>query len=310
MGMSAAVYAAAAVPGAPAAYPGGAVSGISGGKYLTGRSGAAQIYGQFSSLAVSAGELKASGASNDSAIKNIELSKTPVAVSPLPASPINASGPSDSAAFTRHETDYARTDPKYFTLNPASIQVTRLAEAEEDFSYLNGVRTDLGVVQVLLDQVINIGAKLWDIIKQNAPVVNVSTSYAVAVPQGITEWNQLSGWKKPKSYTYVFSARNFYGAKVVDVRYKVIFTYGGAYKGKGQYLTGVTMIPSTTNVSWGYRFSLAAKVPDSTIVNTGTDSDPVAAMQLNAVWQIATTLKENNGTSVYYIQGDGYFEEL
>ena len=41
----------------------------------------------------------------------------------------------------------------------------------------------MGVVQVLLDQVINIGAKLWDIIKQNAPVVNVSTSYAVAVPQ-------------------------------------------------------------------------------------------------------------------------------
>ena len=281
------------------------------GMSAAARSEAAQFNDQFSALAVHAEELKASGASKDSGVGNIEISEKAAAVSPLPASAANTAEPAGSAAFTRYESDYARTDPGYFTLNPASIQVTRLAEAEEeDLSYLNGARADLGVIQVLLDQVINIGAKLWDIIKLNAPVANVSTSYAVAVPQGITEWNQLAGWKKPKSYTYVFSARNFYGAKVVDVRYKVIFTYGGGYKGKGQYLTGVTMAPSATNVSWGYRFSLSAKVPDSTIVNAGTDTDPIAAMQLNAVWQIATTLKENNGTSVYYIQGDGYFEEL
>ncbi|MEI7529161.1 MAG: hypothetical protein WCK76_09465 [Elusimicrobiota bacterium] len=215
------------------------------------------------------------------------------------------------AAFTRSEADYARTNPGYFTLNPASIRITRLAEAEEaDFSYLNGTRTPLGDIEVILDQLINIGAKVWDIIKLNAPVADISTNYAAVVPRGITEWNQLAEWKKPKSYLYGFSARNMYGTTIIDVKYKVIFAYGGAYHGKGRYLTGVTMLPSVTNIAWGYRFHLAAQVPDSTIMNVGTDADPVAALQLKTDWKISTTIKDNSGASAYYMQGDGYFEEL
>jgi len=215
------------------------------------------------------------------------------------------------AVFTRSELDSARTDPDYYTLNPASIKITRLETAEEkDLSYLNRTGLDMAGFQVFIDQVINIGTKVWDIIKLNAPVVNIETSYATAVPQGITAWNQLAGWQKPRSSTYSFSAKNLYGTTVIDVKYKVVYTYGGAYGGKGKYLTGVTLIPATTNVSWGYRFSLTAEVPDSTVVNAGSDADPIAAMQLKAAWKITTTFKENNGARIYYMQGDGYFEEL
>ena len=89
-----------------------------------------------------------------------------------------------------------------------------------------------------------------------------------------------------------------------------MFTYGGNYKGKGKYLTGVTIVPEKTSVAWGYRFDLSAEVPDSTVTNVGSYSNPLAALQLKSSWTIATALKESRGTSIYYIQGDGYMSEL
>ena len=216
----------------------------------------------------------------------------------------------DKAVFTRSETDSAKTDPGYFTINPASIKITRLEVTEEKDSAYIGSKVGVGGSLVIIDQIINTATKIWDIIKQNAPVVNIDTKYATAMPQGITAWNQLTEWQKPKSYIYGFYAENLYGTKTIDVKYKVVFTAGGKYKGKGQYLTGVTVIPMTTDVLWGYRFSLAAQVPDSTIANVGTAKDPIASLQLKMAWKMATVIKESNGVSVYYIQGDGYFEEI
>lgn len=215
----------------------------------------------------------------------------------------------DRPVFKTSEAEDARTDPDYHTINPASIKVTRVEVTEEkDFSYLGPERSDDPLV--ILDQIINIFNKTWTIIKQNAPVVNINAKYAAAMPQGISGWNQLAEWKKPRTYLYSFYAENLYGVKTIDVTYKVVYTSGGRYKGKGLYLTGVTVIPTVADVSWGYRFSLAAAVADPTIANVGTEKDPVAAMQLKLGWKISTALKDVNGTSIYYIQGDGYFEEI
>jgi hypothetical protein len=51
-------------------------------------------------------------------------------------------------------------------------------------------------------------------------------------------------------------------------------------------------------------------VPDSNIANVGTDTDPVAAMQMKLSWTMKTVLKEVDGTSIYYVEGNGYFEEI
>lgn len=227
--------------------------------------------------------------------------------------PVYADGPVQDGrpVFTKNEVDYARTHPAYFTINPSSVRVTRLQVTEEkDFSYLGHGKADAGGVLVIIDQIVNIASKIWDIIEQNAPVANIDSRYASAVPQGIASWTQLSEWKKPVSYVYGFYAENFYGVTVIDVQYKVMFTPGGRYQGKGRYLTGVAVVPTLSNIAWGYRFSMKAEVPDSTIANVGTDKYPLASLQLKAAWKISTAIKESDGTSVYYIQGDGCFEEI
>ncbi len=216
--------------------------------------------------------------------------------------------------FTKSEADQARQDPKYFTINPDSVRIRLLEVKDEpDMSYVRMSETppkDLNGILVSIDTIVNIASKIWQIVQANVPVVNIETKYATAYPQGVTSASQLAQWSRPKSYVYGFYAENLYGSVMIDCKYKVSFAYNGAYKGKGKYLTAVAVIPTVTQVGWGYKFYMSASVPDSTIANVGTDTDPVAAMQMKLMWKMATVIKEVDGASVYYVQGDGYYEEI
>ncbi|OGS11676.1 MAG: hypothetical protein A2234_01730 [Elusimicrobia bacterium RIFOXYA2_FULL_58_8] len=219
----------------------------------------------------------------------------------------------DTARFSKSEADLAFRYPDAFTINPASVRVTLISVDEEpdmDYVKLQERPGDLNSVLVSIEKIVNIAEKIWQIVDANKPVVNIESKYATAYPEGITSASQLSSWSKPKVASYAFYAENLYGAVMVNAKYKVAFSYNGTYKGKGKYLTGVAVIPTMADVGWGYRFYMSAAVPDSTIANTGTDAAPVAAMQLKLSWKIATALKQSDGTSVYYVQGDGYFEEI
>ncbi len=221
--------------------------------------------------------------------------------------------PAVYSEFTDSETKAAQRNPDYYTINPASVRLVRISEGE-DIDLLEKQRraaqSNPGEGLVLIEKIINIAEKIWAIIERNAPVVNINTQYATAVPEGITSWTHLQGWSRPRTYTYGFYAENLYGVTVLDVKYKVAYSYGGNYRGKGKYLTGVTVIPEKVDLAWGYKFSMKAQVPDSTVVNVGTHTDPKAAMQLKLNWTISTAIKSSDGTSVYYIEGDGGFAEI
>jgi len=233
---------------------------------------------------------------------------------PEPPAPTGAGATEHRSSFTKSEEDIARAYPGYYTINTASIRNTLQEVREEaDMSYVKLQEQppkDLAGIVVTVEKIVNIASKVWQIIKDNAPVVNIDTKYATAYPEGITAATQLAGWSRPKSYVYGFYAENLYGSTTIDVKYKVTYTYNGSYKGKGKYLTAVTVVPEKAQVSWGYRFHMSASVPDSTIANVGSDTDPVAAMQLKLNWTMASALKQVDGTSVYYVEGNGYFEEI
>ena len=219
----------------------------------------------------------------------------------------------DAPVFSRLEIDFSKADPEYFTINPASIRVTLLGTSEEqDTSYvkMQEPARPLADILVSIEKIVNIAEKLWKIVEANKPVVNIESKYAVAYPEGVTAASQMSSWSRPKVYSYAFYAENLYGSVMINAKYKVAYSYNGAYKGKGKYLTAVAVIPTRAEVGFGYKFYMSATVPDSTITNTGTTADPVAAMQLKLSWWMATALKVMDGTSVYFIQGDGVCEEI
>ncbi|MBI4802051.1 MAG: hypothetical protein HY796_05970 [Elusimicrobia bacterium] len=161
-----------------------------------------------------------------------------------------------------------------------------------------------------IDQIVNLAQKIWDIIKANAPVVNIAVNYANAVPYGTTHWTQLQGWSKPMTKKYAFSMKNGFGSEVVKVLYQVHWVPNGNLQGKGKFLTGVTVEPISVTAAWGYTVDLLAQVPDSTIANVGTHEDPVASMQVQLNWKVSTAFKVIEQKAIYYVQGDGLLQEI
>ncbi|HAT73299.1 MAG TPA: hypothetical protein DCS63_10840 [Elusimicrobia bacterium] len=232
-------------------------------------------------------------------MKNIIFFAALAALSPLPAYC------QEAPAFSKAEIAAASSDPLRYTIDPRSVTVELLSRPAPAAPTARERGAAGNIVTI-----INIANKIWGVIKDNAPVAEVESKYAAAVPQGAASPNQLYEWKGPQTYEYRFSARNLYGAEAVSVSYKVVFSYGGKFDGKGAYLTGVTIVPGAINVLWGYKLSMSAFVPDTTITNLGTYEDPLAAMQIKLSSKISTVLKEWNGNSVYLIRGDGEMKTL
>lgn len=205
-----------------------------------------------------------------------------------------------------------RTDPRLFTVDPASVRVERVGP-----SVLEG-RRDLGVQEEgaagtafpALDEIVNIALKLWKIVDENRPTVDVKTDFAVALPKGVASPRELERWQKPEGTVYVLSADNLYGQEVVKIRYQVLRTWGGSFKGKGRYLAGVTVEPLLVQAAWGYKVTMETSAPDAGVLNVGTAEDPIAAMTLQLGWSITTPMSAAKGAYDYYIQGDGFFREL
>lgn len=218
--------------------------------------------------------------------------------------------PDPKPVFSPAEIEAARKDPKSFEVadEAMGIEWRGFAVRPREVPPPPG-GGELDEAGIMLDQIINIGRKIWKIIEENKPVVDIKTQYAAAVPEGIKHWSQLSGWDTPAGTIYGFTAKNGYGMNVVDVRYQVLRTTGGAFKGKGRYLTGVTVEPLLVSVAWGYKVTITAEAPSVTNADK-TGENPTAGMMLNLKWRIQTPVKDVQGTGVYYVRGDGLFVEV
>lgn len=162
--------------------------------------------------------------------------------------------------------------------------------------------------KVIIDEVIELGAKAWNFIVDNKPVVDLATQTASAVPKGATHWMDLEGWQTPRTELFRLRFKNFFGVTVVDLSYRVIFGWGGGLDGRGRFLSDVTVLPTTLSTSWGYKVNASTSVVGS--VNTGTKLDPVAAMQLQINLSIKTPVKQLDIATRYFVRGDGVLVDL
>jgi len=211
--------------------------------------------------------------------------------------------------FSRREVQSAQRDPLAYTVNPKSVRFVKLGPSVAVQRGADPAPED-PLPGIDPDQLINIGKQIWQIILDNAPVVDVKVGYAAAVPKGVDHWTQLAGWQPPQGTVYEFCAENMYGVKTVEVKFQVMRTAGGNFNGKGKYLTNVTVDPLLISVGWGYKVSMEASVAPESIANVGSTEDPIAAMVAGLRWSIHTPVKEIDGRSLYYLQGDGVFKEL
>lgn len=162
--------------------------------------------------------------------------------------------------------------------------------------------------EIDLGTIISLGEKIWSIIEKNKPVVTQNYSAVSAVPQGIKTWEELQGWSEPVIRLYKLAYTNKFNQHVVDFNFRVAYTFGGNYDGKGKYLSRVEIDPSILNVMWGYKFNASGEALN--IVNVGTKDAPMAAMEIRLNWSVDTVLKHMQQSVRFYIRGDGLFKNL
>lgn len=159
----------------------------------------------------------------------------------------------------------------------------------------------LGELQVWVDQILNIGKKIWAVVEAGKPVVTVRMDSANALPRGIQCWTDMSGWSAPQAKTYQVRYENAYGINVIDFTYRVMFTAGGNVDGVGKYIANATVIPANINVAWG--FKLDANTQIASVFNQGTRQDPLAAMQMNVQWRVDSPLTHDETTETFLLTG-------
>lgn len=162
--------------------------------------------------------------------------------------------------------------------------------------------------EIIVDKIINIGTKIWNVLEKGKPVANFTKQRATAVPQNIKAWQQLEGWSNPKSKYYEIVYKNLYGIEVAKLVYKIIYLAGGSYKGTGKYIGYVSVEPQEFKTAYLYTFNVQAAV--ESVYNKGTTANPLAGMIININWTVSTILKTETQSYSYHIDGLGNFQAL
>lgn len=152
-------------------------------------------------------------------------------------------------------------------------------------------------------QIFTFGEKLWQIVQNNKPVVNVTSPVSHALPRGLTCWADLDQWQAPRTQTYEVAYQNGFRMNVVKFRFRLQYTYGGGRSGKGHYLANVTVLPAELDVIWGYTFNASVDVGQA--VNLGSADDPIAGLDLTLKWTVKTPIKHSENSFHFFVQGDG-----
>lgn len=162
--------------------------------------------------------------------------------------------------------------------------------------------------KVDIDQIITIGEKIWKYLLDNKPSATYQTVKASVVPQGITNWTQLSGWSKPVSRVYRVEFTNIFGKPAASFDYRISYVYGGSYKSKGRYIGQISFAPEKIKLKTGRSLDVKAEVINN--FNFGTESNPIAAAQLQVQWTTPTLNRYQMNSAEYFIYGTGEIQDI
>eukprot|EP00450_Noctiluca_scintillans_P033910 CAMPEP_0194550610 /NCGR_PEP_ID=MMETSP0253-20130528/95797_1 /TAXON_ID=2966 /ORGANISM="Noctiluca scintillans" /LENGTH=203 /DNA_ID=CAMNT_0039398049 /DNA_START=57 /DNA_END=669 /DNA_ORIENTATION=+ len=137
----------------------------------------------------------------------------------------------------------------------------------------------LASAQITPQEIIEIGKALYTAIEDNQAVLDVSTDWAAAVPDGITDWQTLTNWESPlQSSSFYIEFKNKLGMKLTRFEWEFAWKYGGSYNGVGKYVTQAGI-----QVKDAYAYTsehLDVSVTNLKPVNYGTSTAPIGGLDV------------------------------
>ncbi len=173
-------------------------------------------------------------------------------------------------------------DRKQSIASPTQSTTRSAAAANPTASYIAGAVGEAAGLAELVEEFEGIflfGRKVWDVVLAGKSIVDLDIDQrAHVVPPQADCWSEFSSWNRPRTYDFNYKLKNGLGLKVIDYSFQLVFTPGGKYNGKGQYLRNVMIIPKGIYTFW--MWSLSSMVEMHEPVNVGERDDPVAGLQL------------------------------
>lgn len=160
-----------------------------------------------------------------------------------------------------------------------------------------------GTGLVIMDQIVNLGYFVWQIVQSSRPTMRISTYRAHGLPRGISCWTDLEEWKMPKSKVFTVEQKSKLGQSLAKFTFRISFVYGGNYNGTGRYLANVTVSPVDVKVAWGVDFGSEVHIPS--VFNMGTKTNPLAAMQVFVYWNLGNSVRMEQKSQLFHLTGDG-----
>jgi hypothetical protein len=188
-------------------------------------------------------------------------------------------------------------------LNVREIDTPEPVKAEIKESYDERKKqTDLKLTDPLTaaGTIINLGKKVWDIIKENAPVANAASEFANAVPAGADPFS-MEGFSELKYKSFIIEGVKA-GIKVYSVEATMVHQYGGKFQNKGHYIESASIIPSNINVAPFHKIDF--KTTKVSVTNVGSAADPVAALAMHLVVRASSVVGLDEKQRVVQFRGD------
>lgn len=185
----------------------------------------------------------------------------------------------------------------------AEQQIVQTRRSQGLSDGLDDILNPVKEVDATLDIIINMGKKIWAIFEASTPVVNLSTQRANALPRDATDWRDMADWSDVQAKQYSVSYKNAFGGEVVRFSVLMTYTHSGTFRGQGKYLSDVGFL---VNEYWvAPLYTLTGQSEVVRVQNVGRADAPIAAMELNMVWNVSTVLVKSQSALNYYIRGDG-----
>jgi hypothetical protein len=163
------------------------------------------------------------------------------------------------------------------------------------------------VIQVARD-LVALGESIYELAKKGKPTNITEYAPISVVPRDpiskeYADVFDLENFSMPIEKSYVAKVKNGLNKEVVTFSYKVIYSYGGSYNGRGKYLTNVIIVPGAIRTSFGWDFNASMKL--SGIMNHGTKLDPVAGVMVTVKYQMNSWSSAYERNDTIHLTGRG-----
>jgi hypothetical protein len=150
--------------------------------------------------------------------------------------------------------------------------------------------------------IVNTSKTMWDVIKENQPVVDYDRDYANAIPS-VEDWLNNEGGKGPSWESFAYIAENPYGMTTVDVRFRLAWTHSARYKGGGAFIPNATLWVDQHYVAWGYTLNVSVEVGNPE--NRGLREMPVAYLPVTVNIDTSTYVNSVGQSYHFGLYGTG-----